>query len=130
MDLQFLRKHEALKRQIDDDFRAMDGIKNRKALLTSMVHDPRMADTLHAVDMQILELESRITAAMWQFREERSEIERFISGITDSKTRLLFTLRYIDMLSWRKVAAVMECSDAAIRKRRDKYLEKQGRKSK
>lgn len=37
----------------------------------------------------------------------RLEIEEFIAGIDDSRTRMIFTMRYIDGYSWVKISRVL-----------------------
>ena len=56
---------------------------------------------------EIVDLEAIIAAKRLQCIHERSRIERFISDISDSRTRLIFTLRCIDCMSWGRVAEYM-----------------------
>lgn len=53
------------------------------------------------------------------------EIEEFISTIPDSKTRRVFTLRYIDGLTWLQIARRIERYDESYPRKmiHDKYLE-------
>lgn len=53
---------------------------------------------------EIVDLEAIIRAKITQCMHERARLERYISGISDSLTRQIFTLRFVDGLSWRQVA--------------------------
>ena len=53
------------------------------------------------------------------------EIEEFINNIPDSRTRRVFTLRYIDRLNWLPIARKTGGYDESYaRKIHDRYLEK------
>lgn len=53
-----------------------------------------------------------------------NEVEKFISGIPDSQTRRIFMLRYVDGLSWNKVADKIGGgnTDDGVRKTAERYL--------
>lgn len=53
---------------------------------------------------QIVDLRELYKERKASVLKELKEMEWFISQITDSQMRLLFTLRYIDNLSWHQVA--------------------------
>ena len=54
---------------------------------------------------------------------KEEEIEEFIHSIPDSKTRQVFTYRYMMELSWREIARKMNYSESAVRFRiHDCYL--------
>jgi DNA-directed RNA polymerase specialized sigma24 family protein len=54
---------------------------------------------------QSLTLEAIIKAKQEKCIHERDRLERFISGIDDSLTRQIFTMRYANSLSWAEIAA-------------------------
>lgn len=54
---------------------------------------------------EITDLEAIIQAKIEQRIYERSRLERYISDIPDSLTRQIFTLRFIEGLTWEDVAA-------------------------
>ena len=54
---------------------------------------------------EIVDLQAIIAAKRIQCIHERQRIERFITGIPDSQTRILFTLRFIEFRKWSDVAA-------------------------
>ena len=53
---------------------------------------------------EIIDLEAIIKAKQIQCLHERSRLERFIVAIPDSLTRQIFTLRFVNGLSWLQVA--------------------------
>lgn len=54
------------------------------------------------------------------------EIERFISSIEDSRTRMIFQMRYVDGWSWAKISRSMGSMDESYaRKLVDRYLNKE-----
>ncbi len=54
---------------------------------------------------EIADLEAIIQAKIEQRVYERSRLERYISDIPDSLTRQIFTLRFVEGLTWEQIAA-------------------------
>lgn len=74
-------------------------------ILTGMPKVPGTADKTAQYAAEISDLRGIIEAKQRQCIYERSRLERYISGIEDSLTRQIFTLRFVDGLSWSQVAA-------------------------
>lgn len=56
------------------------------------------------------------------------ELEEFISGIFDSRVRLVFEHRYIDGWSWQRIALKLGShNEATARSMHDRYLDKYSR---
>ena len=94
---------------------------------------PRGNGTTSKVELyaaEIVDLEAIIAAKRLQCIHERNRIERFIAEIDDSRTRLIFTLRCIDCMSWGRVAEYMGGGMTADTARQiySRYI-KAGRKS-
>lgn len=53
---------------------------------------------------EIVDLEAIISAKITQCLHERNRLERYIADIPDSLTRQIFTLRFINGLTWVQVA--------------------------
>lgn len=70
-----------------------------------MPHSPNPEPALERCIAEIVDLEAAIQAKIEQRIYERSRLERYISDIPDSLTRQIFTLRFIDGLTWEDVAA-------------------------
>ena len=57
--------------------------------------------------------------------ELKIQIEQFIESIDDSRTRLIFELRYIEGYKWQKISKELGAYDESYaRKIHDRYLEK------
>lgn len=54
---------------------------------------------------EIVDLEAIIQAKIEQRVYERSRLERYIADIPDSLTRQIFTLRFVEGLTWEQIAA-------------------------
>lgn len=75
--------------------------------------------------MEIADLEAIIEAKKIQRIHEAAVIERYIAEIPDAYTRLIFRLRYIDCMSWVKIAMTLRGTTAeAARKAATRYIDK------
>lgn len=70
-----------------------------------MPRNPNPENALERCVAEIVDLEDVIQAKIEQRIYERSRLERYISDIPDSLTRQIFTLRFIEGLTWEQVAA-------------------------
>ncbi len=61
---------------------------------------------------EIADLEAIISAKTIQSIHERNRLERYITTIPDSHTRQIFTLRFVEGLSWDAVAIRMGGSNS------------------
>lgn len=77
--------------------------------------------------MEIADLEAIIAAKKIQRIHEAAVIERYIAEIPDAYTRLIFRLRYVDCMSWVKIAMTLRGTTAeAARKAVTRYIDKSG----
>ena len=53
---------------------------------------------------EIADLDRIIRSKLERCKQERTRIECYISNIPDSLTRQIFTYRFIDRLSWKRIA--------------------------
>lgn len=70
-----------------------------------MPRNPNPENALERCVAEIVDLEDVIRAKIEQRIYERARLERYISDIPDSLTRQIFTLRFIEGLTWEDVAA-------------------------
>lgn len=70
-----------------------------------MPRNPNPEPALERCIAEITDLEAIIQAKIEQRVYERSRLERYIADIPDSLTRQIFTLRFIEGLTWEDVAA-------------------------
>ena len=75
--------------------------------------------------IEIITLEGIIDSKIDRCIAEQKEIEEYISGIDDSLTRQIFTLRFIKGLSWRQVAFKLSGNtEESVKKICYRYLRK------
>jgi len=74
---------------------------------------------------QLCDLKDQLTESRSTAMDEYAELQSFIADIDDSQVRLIFTLRYIDDLSWHQVAWRLggNTSDS-VRMTHNRYLAK------
>ena len=74
----------------------------------------------------IVDLQMIILAKQQQCIHERNRLERYIATIPDSLTRQIFTLRFINGLPWRQVAAHIggNNTEDSVKKTCYRYIDK------
>ena len=121
-----------LKREIEEDRRRLDELEAIAASPASprydgMPHAPGAGDSLACMAAEIADLKAIISAKRQQCIHERNRLERYISGISDSLTRQIFTYRFVNGLSWHQAAARVGGNTAdSVRMRVNRYLEETG----
>lgn len=109
MTIKELSQFHDLKREIKEDENRLANLKAKaynagSAGLTGM---PRSGGTKRITERHALainQLESIIAKKQARCIEEMARLEKFIASIPDSYHRRIFTLRFVDDLSWTKVA--------------------------
>lgn len=118
-----------LKREIEEDRCRLDELEAIAASPASPRYDgrphaPGTGDGMARMAAEIVDLKAIISAKQQQCIHERNRLERYISGISDSLTRQIFTYRFVNGLSWYKVAARVGGNTAdSVRKVVDRYLQ-------
>ena len=92
--------------------------------MDGMPHGSGPGDALARVVAEIVDLKAIIAAKQQQCIHERSRLERYIADIPDSLTRQIFTLRFINGLSWNQVAQHIGGGNTqdSVRMTCDRYL--------
>lgn len=96
-----------------------DSVQNGyKRHLVIFGYDLSRANKLHELEDILVEHDAMIIV-------QQVEIEKYIKTIKDSKTRQIFSHRYMDNMDWYQVAMEMGYkNEDAPRKKHDRYLEK------
>lgn len=121
-----------LKREIEEDRCRLDELEAIAASPASprydgMPHAPGAGDGMARMAAEIADLKAIISAKQQQCIHERNRLERYISGISDSLTRQIFTYRFVKGLSWHQAAARVGGNTAdSVRMRVNRYLEETG----
>lgn len=99
-----------LNREIEMDQRRLDTLRERASNPTG----PNLSgmpsgggnfeNRLERLCAEIIDLESIIAHKQQMCLHERNRLERYIADIPDSLLRQIFTLRFINGLTWRQVA--------------------------
>ena len=110
MTLKELSQLYWLKREIEENKRRLEELEamasSPKAQnIDGMPHVPSHGDALARCVAEIVELKAIIAAKQRHCIFERRRLERYIAGIPDSLTRQIFTLRFVNGLSWAQIAA-------------------------
>ena len=90
----------------------------------SMPKSPSFENRLERMCAEIIDLEAIMQAKITQCLHERSRLERYIADIPDSLTRQIFTLRFINGLTWLQIAYSVGGgnTEEGVRKRVYRYL--------
>lgn len=75
--------------------------------LTGMPRNCITADNVSKYAIQIADLEKEILEGSVQATREKKEAQRFIDKIEDGYVRTVFSLRFIECLSWSEIAVVI-----------------------
>ena len=129
MDAETLKEYRYLKREIKSLQKRID---NLNSTLTNRVRASNSEFPYQEIHIRIegedprkssLEriLQKRLDARV----DKAIEIERFISSIEDSRTRMIFQRRYVDGWSWQKISMTMGSgSESYARMICERYFEK------
>lgn len=109
MTLRELSQLYWLNREIEFDKHRLEELEQlatspKSQQIDGMPHNSSEQDAIARQVAEIADLKAIITAKQQQCIHERNRLERYISSIDDSLTRQIFTLRFINGLSWRQVA--------------------------
>lgn len=72
--------------------------------ITGMPGAGNISDKVGTYAAEIADLKALIALNIQKCWYEKSRLERYIQGISDSLTRQIFSLRYINCLRWNQVA--------------------------
>lgn len=111
MTVQELSQLYYLNREIEMDQRRLRELEGRLGPLspkiTGMPKGTRTDSNMDQLVAEIVDIQALIAAKQLQCIHERNRLERYIESIADSEMRIMFTLRFVNGLSWNQVAAHM-----------------------
>ena len=130
MTLKELSQLYYLNREIEMDQRRLEDLRTKAenpsgGQLSDMPRSPNVENRLERYVAEMVDLQVIIHAKQQQCIHERNCLERYIKDIPDSRTRLIFSLRFINGLSWVQVAAHIGGgnTDKSVSKACYRYLE-------
>lgn len=94
--------------------------------LTRMPIAPGFGDKTARYAIEIMELKEVIECNMRRCMIEYNRLMRFISEVKDSQMRQILTLRYLNGLTWQRIATEIGGGNTedSVRKMNDRFLEK------
>ena len=73
-------------------------------VITGMPHAPGISDKVGDLAAELWDLQSKIDYLEQRCAEEKKKLEKYIGGIKDDQTRMIFRLRFIHCMTWPQVA--------------------------
>ncbi len=73
-------------------------------IITGMPHAPGVSDKVGDLAAELWDLQSKIEYLEQRCAEEKKKLEKYIGGIKDDQTRMIFRLRFIHCMTWPQVA--------------------------
>ena len=128
MTLRELSQLYYLEKEIDENQRHLEKLRQKgvgSPEISGMPHGSgSTTGPTERLAVELTDLEAIISAQRIQAIHEEARLRRFIADIPWSRTRLIFTYRFIDMLSWSGVASAMGPPNTAesVRKLCYRYL--------
>lgn len=112
----------ATTREIRESF--LTKAKPGAAPLTGMPHGSGVKDKVGDLAAEIADLDEQIETLEWAVQESEKHVLPFIDSIRDIQTRMIFRLRFVRGLSWKKVAWTFGKTDSedAVKKICYRYL--------
>lgn len=117
MTLKELSQLYYLNREIEADKARLEEIKSKLTTvggqkLSDMPKAQQYENRMERYIAELIDLEGIISAKITQCLYERNRLERYIAEIPDSLTRQIFTLRFVNGLSWDACAAHLGCANS------------------
>lgn len=131
MTLKELSQLYYLNSEIERDTERLEALRTRVSAPGSPNYDgmpksPSYENRLERYIAEIVDLEVIISAKITQCIHERNRLERYIADIPDAYLRQVFTLRFINGLSWVQVAFSIggDCTADGARMACNRYIKK------
>ena len=132
MTLKELSQLYYLNREIERDQERLEQLRAKASApgvpgCDGMPKNPGFENRLDRYIAEIVDLEAIIQAKIMQCLHERNRLERYIAEIPDSLTRQIFQLRFINGLTWTRIAFSVGGGNTkeGVRKRVYRYLEQE-----
>ena len=130
MKKETLEQYGDLVKEIEDLEKRIEKIENQSIMVSDIVQNGyKRHAKIFGVDLirqnRLDKYNEKLRKVYDELLQKREEIEDYIKTIKEPSIRQIFRYRYIDGLSWFKVAQVMNLNNEDTpRKRHDRFLEK------
>lgn len=120
MTLRELSQLYYLKKEIEHDRQRLaellsDLLSPKSPSYDGMPKSPNPDPSMERRIAQIADLEAMIQAKIDRCVDERQKLELYIAEIPDSLTRQIFTLRFVEGLTWERVADGIGSSSYSVK---------------
>ena len=120
-----------LKKEIKEQEKRIAELENEAAKCTSKITGlPKgtgVNDKVGDYAAQIADLKTLLDINLKKRIYELNKLETYIQGVEDSQMRIILTLRYIECLSWQKIAyAIGEHDEQYPRRKHNSFLKQSG----
>lgn len=120
-----------LNREIEQDKRRIAELEAAamgvSAKITGLPHVAGISDKT-ALAAEIADLKNIVESKAKMTVAEHNRIMRFVASVEDSMMRQVITLRHVDGLSWRAVAAKTGVTEGSIKMAYARFFEKESQK--
>ena len=118
-----------LKKEIKEQQRRLAELEavaiNCSTKITGLPTGTGISDKIGNYAAQIADLKALLDLNLKKCFYELNRIDRFIQSVEDSQIRIILTLRYIQGLSWQKIAyAIGENDEQYPRRKHNNFIEK------
>ena len=118
-----------LKKEIKEQQRRIAELEtlaiNCSTKITGLPTGTGISDKIGNYAAQIADLKALLDLNLKKCFYELNRIDRFIQSVEDSQIRIILTLRYIQGLSWQKIAyAIGEHDEQYPRRKHNNFIEK------
>lgn len=98
--------------------------ESRQTRITGMPRAIGFSDRIASYTAEIAELKGLLDQNLSKCFSELNRLKGYIENIEDSEIRMIMTLRYVNGLSWRQIAAKIShyASEDSVRMRHNRYL--------
>ena len=131
MTLDELNAHLYLTQKLNTAREMLSSLRNsalRASSYDGMPHAPGAGDKVSALAIKCAELEETVRIYEQQAKESEVSVKEWIATITDSRTNLIFYLRFICGYEWQEVANVIggRNTENAVKSQCYRYLNSTG----
>ncbi len=118
-----------LKKEIKQQQRRLEELEisatNCTSKITGLPSGKGISDKIGNYVTEIADLKSILDLNLKKCFYELNRLDRYIQSVEDSQMRMILTLRYIQGLSWQKIAyAIGEYDEQYPRRKHNNFLEK------
>lgn len=100
-----------LKKLIDRDTERIAELESRlqggSVPISDMPRNPNTQDTFSKNVILLIELKEKLERERTEYIKERLIIEDYIRTVEDYQLRLIFSYRFVDLMTWRQIALLI-----------------------